>query len=825
MNKEISKEQSHGKAGLCGRAGGVALLLALAMQPIQANPLGPAVVNGQASFASSGNTLTVTNTPGTIINWQGFSIGASEVTRFVQQNASSTVLNRVVSNNPSSILGTLQSNGRVFLVNPNGIVFGRGATVDVAGMVASTLSLGDADFLAGRYKFTQVPGAQDIGNAGSLTAQSGGQIYLIAANVENTGVINAPNGEILLAAGHSIELVDTANPNLRVSITAPAGNATNVGQLVADAGSLGLFGAVVSNSGTASADSATMQGGKIVFKATQRTEISGTATASGISGGTIELLGGQVDVMDGAAIAANGVRGGGTILVGGDYRGGNPEVMNAATTHIASSATLSADATLDGKGGKVIAWADDTARVYGSISARGGAQGGDGGFVETSGKRLLDVTNTPDISSPLGKAGTWLLDPYNITIISTAGTLDALTPNFTANADSSTISNTVIQNALNAGGYVILNTGAGGTQAGDITVNAPITVTGLGVSPTLELNAANNIFINSPITKDAAATSTYFYLYLSHNALNTAPNSNITLASTSMIRRIDYINTKNAGVWGAGIVHVLGTASTSAGFIGGGTAQNFHVDDSWLTYPLPFGFTFYGVNYTTMYVASNGIITFGSGTSQYSNSTADFQTLYQMIAPAWSDWVTWTGLASAPTADIYIHQPDAASIAVRWDVAHYGNNNAAANFEAVLSQAGDITFNYGAATNLPGHYSTIGVSNGDGIHYTLSALSDTYFLNNLPSTTFSYNSTTGNYVESLTGTVATAPPPPAVIDTLISNTLASVTNPPPTFQTTNDQTNNTEEDDNQAAQDAVVASGEMAQPADTSSAASLPVCQ
>src|SRR5574340_1636351 len=101
-----------------------AVLLAFSVQTIQANPIGPTVVNGQASFAPAGKPLTVTNTPGNIINWQGFSIGANEITRFAQQSASYAVLNRVISNNPSSILGALQSNGRVFLVNPNGIVFG-----------------------------------------------------------------------------------------------------------------------------------------------------------------------------------------------------------------------------------------------------------------------------------------------------------------------------------------------------------------------------------------------------------------------------------------------------------------------------------------------------------------------------------------------------------------------------------------------------------------------------------------------------------------------------------------------------------------------------
>jgi filamentous hemagglutinin family protein len=420
MNNKSANRQMHKQSQHRLKPGYAAVLLAFAVQTAQANPIGGSVVNGQANFSTTGNTLTVTNTPGTIINWQGFSINTNETTRFAQQSASSAVLNRVVGSDPSSILGTLQSNGRVFLINPNGILFGAGAVVDVAGLVASTLNFSDADFLAGNSHFTAVPGAANVSNAGNIIAhgdgQSGGQIFLIAPNVENTGVITAPNGEILLAAGYSVDLVNTNNPNLRVSITAPAGDAANVGQLIASSGSLGLFGTVVRNSGVVSADSATMQGGKIVFKASQRTEISGTVSASGTTGGNIQVLGNQVGIMDGATVTANGTQGGGAILVGGDYQGKNPGVPNAQVTYVAPTANIHADATGNGNGGKVIVWADDTTRFYGNISARGGINGGNGGFVETSGHNYLDFRGLVDTRAPHGLVGTLLLDPSNITI-------------------------------------------------------------------------------------------------------------------------------------------------------------------------------------------------------------------------------------------------------------------------------------------------------------------------------------------------------------------------------------------------------------------------
>lgn len=484
-----------------------ALLLASAIQTAQANPTGGAVVGGQAGFSSSGNTLTVTNTPGTIIHWQDFSIGSGEITRFVQQSAASTVLNRVVTANPSNILGSLQSNGRVFLVNPNGILFGAGATIDVAGLVATTLNLSNEDFLAGRHRYTSpLPQAGEgaevrVVNQGNITAQSGGQIYLIAPDVENTGVITAPNGEILLAAGHSVELVDTTNPNLRVNITAPAGDATNVGQLVAESGSLGLFGAIVRNTGTVNADSATLQGGRIVFKASQRSEVTGTVSADGVTGGTIEVLGNQVGIMDGATLSADGTQGGGTLLIGGDYQGKNPDVPNAQVTYVAPTATISADATDNGNGGKVIVWADDTTRAYGNISARGGANGGNGGFVEISGHRYLDFQGRVDTRAPRGVDGTLLLDPSNITIDNSSDVNVIL--NSGIFSSSPTVNAILTWSTINAqSGNITVQTDSAATSGtGDININASSVVTG---PASLTLLANNNINIANGVNIGAS---------------------------------------------------------------------------------------------------------------------------------------------------------------------------------------------------------------------------------------------------------------------------------------------------------------------------------
>ena len=232
---------------------GLALLCVLG-SAASANPSGPSVVSGQATIGVAGKTLTVANSPGAIINWQTFSVAPDELTRFIQQNAHSSVLNRVTGQDPSLVLGRLQSNGRVFLLNPNGVVFGPSAQVDVGGLVVSTLGMNNADFVAGRLNFEGSPTAGTLTQLGSIRTASGGQVVLVAPQIQNSGVIMAPQGEILLAAGHSVQLVDTSAPALRVTVDAPAGQVVNLGTLVAQSGRIGISAGLIHNAGSLNAD-------------------------------------------------------------------------------------------------------------------------------------------------------------------------------------------------------------------------------------------------------------------------------------------------------------------------------------------------------------------------------------------------------------------------------------------------------------------------------------------------------------------------------------------------------------------------------------------
>jgi filamentous hemagglutinin family protein len=528
------------------------------------------VVNGQASFQQLGNVRTITNTPGTIIQWPGFSIAAGEVTRFVQQSAASAVLNRITGQEPSLILGALQSNGRVFLINPNGVLFGAGSQVDVNGLVASSLAISNSDFLAGKMNFSAGTVAGRVANQGRISTPEGGQVILIAPQVENSGLIHSPGGDIVLAAGRSVKLADSENPALHVVVSAPQDQAVNLGQIVAQSGRIGIYGNLVNQRGLVSADTAAVgANGQIVLKASgdllleagSLTSASGAGTGTG---GTIHLLGERVGLTGNARVDASGESGGGTVLVGGDLRGQNPAIANAKQVYISSDATISADALASGNGGKVIAWSDGTTRVYGSISARGGAQSGDGGFVETSG-HTLDMRGRVDTRAPNGRTGTLLLDPTNIyiandqTSATSAGMVgsDTSAETFIATGavSDSLLTVATLQAALASSIVVVTTDNASGTGAGIIQVVDPVTWTS---DTSLTLNAAAGININGAIS---GGPGSRLELRTASGDINqTAPISVVTLSARADAGSVNLTNAGNQ------VQQLAGFANGAGGF-------------------------------------------------------------------------------------------------------------------------------------------------------------------------------------------------------------------------------------------------------------------
>jgi fibronectin-binding autotransporter adhesin len=422
---------------------GTPLLLQAQVAPTTL-PTGPQVRAGQASISTQGAQMTVRNSPNAILDWQSFSIGAQAGVRFEQANAASRVLNRVTGHDPSAIFGQLSSNGQVWLLNPNGVLFGAGSRVDVAGLVASTLRLNDNDFLAGRYSLRFDGSTSVVSNQGSLRSAHGGQIVLVGERVDNSGEISAPGGQVTLAASRSVDLVDTGLPNLAVRVNVPAGEALNLGRLQANGGAVDVYGAIVNQQGFVQADTlATDAQGRITLQATQSltlaegstTQAAGgtlrldageqglavvqgtasTAAATGL-GGDLLLQGQRILLGSTAVLDASGEAGGGLLRVGGDFQGKNPLVRHADMVTVLRGAQLRADAGSKGQGGTVIVWSDSATRFGGHASALGGSLGGDGGLVEVSAKGYLDYRGTADLRAANGLKGQLLLDPTNLTI-------------------------------------------------------------------------------------------------------------------------------------------------------------------------------------------------------------------------------------------------------------------------------------------------------------------------------------------------------------------------------------------------------------------------
>ena len=500
-------------------------------------PQGAAVVNGQVAISNpSANALQINASSGAIVNWQKFSIGAGGQVQIGLPSASSAMLNRVVGGDASQILGSLQSNGRVFLINPNGIVVGAGARIDTNSFIASTLDMSDGDFLAGKLRFLASPGAGSIRNDGVISVGPGGRIALIAPDIQNTGIIQAPGGQILLAAGRKLEISSLDFEGVTFEIQAPTDSVLNLGKLLADNGAVSVFAGSLRHSGeirankmvqdgdgsirllgsnevTLTSDSVTrtdgLAGGAIKIQSTGgTTRVAGVVSAVGSDGkgGDIQLLGERVAVESLARLDASGSGGGGQILVGGDFQGANSEVQNASRVYVAPGASLKADATDKGDGGKVVVWADENTRYYGDLSVRGGPNGGNGGKAEVSGKANLAFDGTADLGAPAGQSGSLLLDPLDILVSNAGGILPSVVDQFTDFAGNVVTISPVKMATIN--GTIVLQANR------DIYFMDPValTIAGAGLSATAggpAFNSVNGgaILMNQSISTNAGAVT------------------------------------------------------------------------------------------------------------------------------------------------------------------------------------------------------------------------------------------------------------------------------------------------------------------------------
>jgi len=224
-------------------------------------PTGASFAQGTGTIAdpSSTSMIITTNQPSTIIDWQTFSIPAGDTVDFQQPSSNSVVVNNVETNNPSDIMGNLDSNGQVFLINPSGIVFGAGSEVNTAGLVASTLGITNQEFDSGEYDFSGTTTA-GVANYGTISVSGGGDVFLIGSTVVNENTITTQGGTVWLAAGQSVNITNAANPNISYLVTAPANTAVNVGTIIASGGTVVLMGGTVEDAGEIDTATATSGG-------------------------------------------------------------------------------------------------------------------------------------------------------------------------------------------------------------------------------------------------------------------------------------------------------------------------------------------------------------------------------------------------------------------------------------------------------------------------------------------------------------------------------------------------------------------------------------
>ncbi|HHF5250679.1 TPA: filamentous hemagglutinin N-terminal domain-containing protein, partial [Haemophilus influenzae] len=395
-----------------------AILLSLGVTSIPQSVLasglqGMDVVHGTATMQVDGNKTIIRNSVDAIINWKQFNIDQNEMVQFLQESNNSAVFNRVTSNQISQLKGILDSNGQVFLINPNGITIGKDAIINTNGFTASTLDISNENIKARNFTLEQTKdkALAEIVNHGLITVGKDGSVNLIGGKVKNEGVISVNGGSISLLAGQKITISDIANPTITYSIAAPGNEAINLGDIFAKSGNINVRAATIRNKGKLSADSVSKdKSGNIVLSAKEgEAEIGGVISAQNqqAKGGKLMITGDKVTLKTGAVIDLSGKEGGETYL-GGDERGeGKNGIQLAKKTTLEKGSTINVSGKE--KGGRAIVWGD-IALINGDINAQGSDIAKTGGFVETSGHDLSIGDNA------IVDAKEWLLDPDIVSI-------------------------------------------------------------------------------------------------------------------------------------------------------------------------------------------------------------------------------------------------------------------------------------------------------------------------------------------------------------------------------------------------------------------------
>ncbi|MFK1434316.1 MBG domain-containing protein [Pseudomonas aeruginosa] len=513
-------KRTSSKAGREGRfvlAASSTLMFAIAsINAAMAAPTGAQFNPSEIKISQQGKTTLIDqSTQRAIINWKGFDVSADEAVRFNQPGVTSSTLNRVTAGQESVIAGRISAPGQVIIYNSNGVVFSGSAKVDVGSLITTTANISDEHFRQGKLIFDQ-PGNPDarIVNDGSISVAEKGLAAFVAPSVANNGVINARLGTVAMAAGNAATIDLYGDGLVSIAVTDPVTRkpqdaqalVSNGGAIQADGGSV----LITAEQASRVVDNAVNLSGVILARGTEVREgsvalvsksgdiqVAGKIDVSGPkNGGDVLVSGQQVALASTASIDARGAAQGGSVRIGGDFQG-RGELPRAKNATLAKGASIDVSATGKGNGGLVVVWSDGNTRMDGRILARGGAQGGNGGLVETSGKVNLSIADSAyvSIAAPYGNGGTWLLDPTTLRIVASGGTSGSVGGANGASGDA-TVNASVVTGAL-AGGKVTLS------ASDRLSVEAPLITSNLGgASRGLELIAtgpAGAVDISAPI--------------------------------------------------------------------------------------------------------------------------------------------------------------------------------------------------------------------------------------------------------------------------------------------------------------------------------------
>ncbi|MDA5480694.1 filamentous hemagglutinin N-terminal domain-containing protein [Yersinia intermedia] len=524
-------------------------------------PVNGNIVIGQGRLEVHNTTLTVTQQSDKLaINWGSFDIAQGNSVIYNQPGQQSIALNRVLGRDASQIYGNLKANGQVFLLNPNGILFGRGAQVDVGGLVASTKAMSNNDFISGTYTLTSRRHEGKLVNQANLHTTKGGYIALIGQQVDNqsSGVINTPQGKVAFASGSRVTLHLDHGSLLGVQVQGEQVSALlqNGGLIQADGGVIQLtargkemlMNTVIDNTGILQARGLSEKNGVIYLDGGSEGVVRQQGIVDASSqygrGGSVILQGENVHLAAGSKIDAHGAEGGGKVLVGGGWQGKNNAIKNSRSVVMDKGAVIDVSALGQGAGGIAVLWSESYTGFYGDIHARGGLQSGNGGQVETSSKRNLQAFGHVDASATAGSNGSWLLDPAEVNIVGSgaqsgssvqAGDIPAgygvNAQVFMPTANVAQILNSSINTQLDLGTNVTVTTNNNSLtncRWCNITLDADINKTA-GGDATLTLHADGNIVINNNISTRAAK------LNLNLLAGNSTADSVITLNNVDVL--------------------------------------------------------------------------------------------------------------------------------------------------------------------------------------------------------------------------------------------------------------------------------------------------